>query len=180
MQDNDHVIKKYLAVMTFGISHLQRMHSELQPFYPYVPRVVQAARGAPGFSKIQPPNLGDLVHPRFFDEDCKRKNLEVSQVLFLWDDIEAVLAFTYNGIHREALRINKENSWFLHNCWPPYVAWWTQPDEVRWDVGCRKLEQLQDHGSTAVAMTLHSPFDVDSNSYRIDHERLSRYKRFYA
>jgi hypothetical protein len=165
--------------MTFGISHLPRKDIELLPFYPHVPRVLQGARSAPGFTKLQP-KLGDLVHPRFYDEDCQRKNLEVSQVLFLWDDIEAVLAFSYNGIHREALRINKENAWFLHSRWPPYVAWWTQMHEVRWDVGCRKLEHLQDHGSTPDAFNFHLPFDIDGKSYRTDHDRLRRYRSFYA
>lgn len=179
MADQKTATGKSLAIMTFGISHLQKKASELEVFYPKIPMVISAAKNAPGFGVVQP-SLGKKVHPRFYDATCRDLNREVSQVLFLWENIEAVLAFSYRGVHREALNANKANSWFVHKKWPAYVAWWTTLDEVSWNAGCRKLEQLFDDGSTPEAFNFQSPFGVDGTDYSTDRARLKHYQESYA
>lgn len=177
--DAGHPLRRYVTVMTFGISHLPKQSPPLVPFYPYVSRVVKAARAAPGFAAVQP-DLGPLEHPRFYDAIKENADLEVSQVLFLWDDIEAVVAFSYSGLHKEVLEINRRNGWFLHDQWPAYVAWWDHAENVKWSVGCAKLEQLHDNGPTPAAFNFKSVFAADGTAYRLDHDRLASYKRRYA
>ncbi|MGI0013885.1 MAG: DUF3291 domain-containing protein, partial [Nitrososphaera sp.] len=143
------------------------------------PMVLSAANSAPGFGIVQPA-LGKVMHPRFYDETCREKDLEVSQVLFLWENVEAVLAFTYRGVHREALNANKANSWFVHNQWPAYVAWWTRADDVNWATGCLKLEKLYDNGPTPDAFNFQRPFGVDGANYSTDRIRLKKYQESYA
>jgi Domain of unknown function (DUF3291) len=171
--------RRYVTVMTFGISHLPKQSPPLVPFYPYVGRVVKAARAAPGFAAVQP-DLGPVAHPRFYDSIKENADLEVSQVLFLWDDIEAVVAFSYSGLHKEVLEINRRNGWFVHDNWPAYVAWWDKARSVSWLVGCAKLEQLHDRGSTPSAFNFKYPFAEDGTAYKLDHDRLASYKRRYA
>lgn len=172
--------KKFLALMTFGISHLPKQSPQLCTFYPYVGRVVKSARCAPGFCAVQPTNLGPLQHPHFYSQAYREAMLEVSQVLFLWDDLESVIAFSYSGVHKEVLKINRENKWFSHEKWPSYVAWWTSMTDINWAVGCAKLEQLHKQGSTSVAFNFSLPFDVDGNPYKVDRDRLGLYKAWYA
>lgn len=116
----------------------------------------------------------------FYDATCRDLNLEVLQVLFLCENVEAVLAFTYRGVHREALNANKANSWFVHHKWPAYVAWWTTLDEVSWNAVSRKLEQLFDDGSTPEAFNFQSPFGVDETKYSIARAWLKQYPESYA
>lgn len=167
-----------LAVMTFGISQFSKRSATLEPFYPYVSQVIKAARAAPGFASQQP-SLGPLVHPRFYDSLKENAELEVSQVLFFWDNIEAVVAFSYSGIHKQVLSENRESSWFMHDKWPAYVAWWDRPENVTWAVGCAKLEQLKDRGPLASAFNFSHPFGVDGSTYTPDFKRLSTYKSRY-
>lgn len=169
---------EYLALMAFGISHLPKKSAEILPFYPHVSRVVTAARSSPGFGSIQP-HLGEMVHPRFYDETCQSANLEVSQVLFLWENIESVVAFTYAGVHKEALKVNGDNNWFVHEKWPAYVAWWTTPAECTWGIGCQKLEQLYDYGSSPEAFNFAQTFDSRGHPYKLDVDRLKQYRNWY-
>src|SRR3546814_11808142 len=73
----------------------------------------------------------------------------------LWDSLEAPMAFTYHGIHAEALARGRD--WFLKpvapsESWPPYVLWWVagnhRPD---WQEAVARHEQLHDHGASAHA-----------------------------
>lgn len=179
MSENGATARQYVAIMTFGISRLKRNSPALSPFYPYVPKVLQAARASPGFTAMQP-DLGPMMHPRFYDDECREHDLEVSQVLFLWENLESVIAFSYSGIHQEALRANHNNEWFRHERWPSYAVWWTRPSDVTWAVGSEKLERLHSMGPTADAFDFRNLFGPAGGTYNVNSEILGAYKRHYG
>ena len=74
-----------------------------------------------------------------------------------WRDLESIWAYTYSGIHAEALA--KGRTWFRKGDWPPLVMWWSEmrPD---WAEGVARHEQLHDHGASAHAFGFRQAFDV--------------------
>lgn len=168
-----------LAVMTFGISHYARRSPELEEFYPYIAKVIKAARAAPGFGSKQP-ELGPLVHPSFYDDSRRAAGLEVSQSLFLWDSVEAAVAFAYSGVHDETLKRNRDAGWFSHAEWPSYVAWWEASDQLTWSIGCSKLEQLHVSGPTPSAFNFKLIFGADGSRYQLNRELVDRFRAYYT
>lgn len=115
-----------------------------------------------------PPSWGAARYPRFYVE---RGDEWSPQALSLWDSIEAALAFSYHGIHAEALAHARE--WFDKPSWPPYVAWWVGPDHIpQWSEAAERLEHLHDHGPTPRAFSFKRAFDPEGNAYRTDGARL--------
>lgn len=95
--------------------------------------------------------------------------------LSLWTDLESPMAFTYHGIHAEALAHGRE--WFLKPnlppqkpAWPPYVLWWVTAHHVPdWREAVRRLEYLHDNGPSPEAFDWHDPFDPSGIPAKIDH-----------
>jgi hypothetical protein len=87
--------------------------------------------------------------------------------------LPSLAAFTYAGIHREAMR--HASDWFVARSWPGYVLFWTEatrrPD---WSDGVARLELLHDEGSGPRAFDFKSPYDADGNPTTIDREEVKR------
>jgi len=82
-----------------------------------------------------------------------------AMTLSLWDDLESVAAFAYNGAHAEALMRRKD--WFQSLGLPSYVAWWVAEDHnLDWKEGSDRLDHLHAHGSSAFAFNFAKPFDA--------------------
>jgi len=87
--------------------------------------------------------------------------------LSLWNDLERVVAFAYNGAHAEALMRRKD--WFQAVGLPSYVAWWVaEHHDVDWKEGSERLDHLHAHGSSAFAFNFAKPFDAGGNPCRLD------------
>src|SRR5688572_79781 len=65
-----------------------------------------------------PASWGEHVYPRFYVE---RGDGHSPSTLSLWTDLESPMAFSYAGIHAEALKHGRD--WFVRPEWPPYVLW---------------------------------------------------------
>lgn len=91
--------------------------------------------------------------------------------LSLWADIECLMAFTYNGVHAEALK--HARNWNVKQTWPPLVLWWVpghhRPD---WEEGVERLEYLADHGPSPRAFTFKRPYRPDGTETTIDRDRV--------
>ncbi|MBB4238619.1 DUF3291 domain-containing protein [Rhizobium esperanzae] len=91
--------------------------------------------------------------------------------LSLWADIESLMAFTYNGVHAEALK--HARNWNVKQTWPPLVLWWVsghrRPD---WQEGVERLEYLADHGPSPGAFTFKQPYGPDGAETTIDRDRV--------
>lgn len=114
-----------------------------------------------------PQSWGLQVYPRFF----KDENAEgwAPSTLSLWRDLESVMAYSYLGLHAEAMALGR--NWFQKGAWPPLVLWWTgaQPD---WAEAVQRYEYLHDHGASARAFGVKSAFDAAGQPLVTDPARI--------
>lgn len=121
-----------------------------------------------------PLSWGPHSYPRFYTGS----DAHSPSTLSLWTDLEAPMAYTYHGIHAEALSHGRE--WFTkpvlpdgRTAWPPYVLWWVAADHVPdWREAVARLEHLHDHSASAQAFDWKTPFDAAGAPYRIDRESV--------
>lgn len=127
-----------LAFLTVGVLHEPVGHPRVQGFVDRLPAVYAAADASAGFQARSIRDVvtwkhswGEVVPPACYPK------LDISEryamTLSLWNDIESVAAFSYNGAHAEALLRRKD--WFQSLGLPGYVAWWVPEDHhVGWKV----------------------------------------------
>jgi hypothetical protein len=106
---------------------------------------------------------GEGANPIFVSDSFDTRGKPTVLTLSIWESIEDVRSFAYNGFHETALFRRKE--WFLPQLWPTYAMWWiedgAQPTFIE---ASRRLEALQAHGSTSFAFDFKTPFQPDSDS----------------
>ncbi|WP_171181460.1 DUF3291 domain-containing protein [Ruegeria sp. HKCCD8929] len=126
-----------------------------------------------GYASDEGPSpWGKEVYPRFYED---RGDGWSPATLSLWHDIESLFAFTYFGLHAEALKRGRE--WFRSPNWPPLVLWWhSQRGNPTWSEGVERIEYLQDHGPSPYAFTFRAPFDEAGSSLKIDRVRVRELK----
>ena len=155
-----------IAFYTFGILHETSGHPRVQEFVDRIPSTFSGAEATKGFiarSHGFDPELtwGDKNDvPRFYDSSKHPPEPSTPKTISLWEDLESVFSFAYQGLHLEALQKRKE--WFQTPEWPTYVAWWVGDDErPTYADGARRLEHLHDNGPTPEAFTFKQPFDSE-------------------
>jgi Domain of unknown function (DUF3291) len=113
-----------------------------------------------------PESWGTQVYPRFYVE---RGDGWSPSTLSLWADLESPMAYTYGGLHAEALRHGRE--WFVQPEWPPLVFWWVDHDHVpTWQEAVERHEFLYDNGPTPSAFHFKTAFDSNGRPLVIDRE----------
>jgi Domain of unknown function (DUF3291) len=166
----------WLAVYNFGMFRERADSPGNQGFRDREPVNLDAVERAPGFigragyeGEPGRESWGAQVYPRFYVE---RGDGWAPSTLSLWADIESLMAFTYSGVHAEALR--HASDWFVPKRWPPYVLWWVaeghRPD---WQEAVDRFERLHDRGPTPKAFSFRSPFDAHGRPTAIDKEVVS-------
>ena len=119
-----------------------------------------------------PSSWGPQVFPRFYVENGDGW---APSSLSLWRDLPSLFAFSYSGIHVEAMQNARQ--WFDRHTWPPYVLWWVREGHVpTWQEGVERLEHFHDHGSSSVAFDFKKPFDPHGNPTSIDRTAVQRQK----
>jgi hypothetical protein len=166
-----------LAMYNFGLHVGPYDAPEVQGFLRREPANFAAAERAAGFvgrsgypGEPGPHSWGPQVFPRFIQGSGFES---APSSLSLWRDIESLMAFTYAGVHADALK-NARN-WNLKGYWPPLVLWWVEPDRSGspdWREGADRLEQLHDYGSGPTAFTFKQAFDPDGLPYEVDRDRV--------
>lgn len=115
-----------------------------------------------------PQPWGPEVYPRFYEE---RGDGWSPATLSLWRDIESLFAFTYSGLHAEALRRGRE--WFRQGGWPPLVLWWHDGAGLpSWAEGVTRYEALHDHGPGPRAFTFRDAYDSAGRPATVDKTRV--------
>ena len=165
----------HLAMDNFGLHVAPLDAPEVQGFIRREPLNFAAAEKASGVvgrsgsrGEPGPRSWGVMAFPRFI----KGSGFESGpSSLSLWQDIESLMAFSYSGVHAEALK-NARN-WNTRNAWPPLVLWWVEagrrPD---WQSAASKLEFLHDHGPGPEAFTFKQPYGPDGLPAEIDRSRV--------
>ncbi len=170
-----------LAFMTLGILKQPVGHPDVQGFIDRLTDVYAAAETSPGFVarsirdvKTWEHSWGPVVRPTCTPPDLPRERYAMT--LSLWESLEAVVAYSYRGLHNEALA--KRADWFVRGSWPAYVAWWVPEHHVpRWSEGTARIDHLHAHGSTAHAFTFKEPFNADNVRVTLDRSRMPQAAR---
>lgn len=164
-----------LAFKTYGLLKADFDDPAVKGFVDRIADVFDVAEGAGGFidhAGTGRADWGDRVVPRFSEGAMER----TVGTLSIWQDIDAVSIYALQGVHSEALR--RRHEWFPPADHPNHVAWWIADDHIpTWAEACERLEYLHDHGSTARAFSLRSPFDAEGRPTKLDPAKLNYYHK---
>jgi hypothetical protein len=167
-----------LAFMTIGVLHAPMDDPRVQGFVDRIDVIFAAAGSSDGFVGQSVPDeatgeesWGPLVTPTHFQ---KEEYLDrTAATLSLWNDLESVFAFAYNGVHAEALR--KRAAWIVHGEWPSYVAWWVSDDHTpSWSEACERYDRMCQEGPSPAAFDFKRPFSHDGEPIEIDRAIVGR------
>lgn len=167
-----------LALYTFGVFAQPARGGANEGFFELEEQIFPLVDHAAGFisrsgydGEPGPPEWGEQVFPRFYEEKGDGWS---PATLSLWRDAEAAMAFSYHGLHAEALKRGRE--WMVRPSWPPYAAWWVGPDDApSWADAVERHAHLHEQGPTPRAFDFKHPFDPGGAPTAIDRARVSNY-----
>lgn len=109
------------------------------------------ADGRPGFVWRLQTEDGDATAIRVFDDDAFIVNLSV------WESLDALAAFVYDGTHRDVMR--RRGEWFERLAEAHLALWWIRAGRVPTvPQAVARLEYLRAHGPSPHAFTFRVPF----------------------
>jgi len=166
---------KQLAFMTFGELLEDYGHATIEGFRSRAPGVFDAADGTVGFVgrpariiEVDAPSWGELVAPQCWGGEVTSRHVAT---LSMWESIEAVAAFAYNGAHGEAMRRRKD--WFVPTNLPEQVAYWLEDGELpSWEQAASRMDHLHKHGPSGYAFLIRSSFDEHGSPYKLDVQKV--------
>lgn len=166
---------KHLAMYNFGLHVAAYESPAVEGFRLREAANFEAAARAQGFigrsGYAGDPELscwGEQVFPRFIQGNGFAT---APSSLSLWADIESLMAFSYSGVHADALKHARH--WNVRQSWPPLVLWWVDANVVpEWKDGVERLEHLHDNGPSAIAFSFKSPYSRDGEPAEIDRGRM--------
>lgn len=124
---------------------------EVRGFVDALEPINALADAAPGFVWRLQTEAGDATSIRAYDDEMLIVNLSV------WDSIDALRSFVYDGDHLAVMRRRRE--WFSRMGEAYLVLWWVPVGTVPTPLeAAEKLDMLQRLGPTPDAFTLKSPF----------------------
>lgn len=165
----------HLAVYNFGVHTASYLAASVQGFALREPLNFEAATRAVGFvgrsgyaGEPGPESWGEQVFPRFLEEAGRTSGVSS---LSLWQDIESLMAFTYSGVHADALKHARH--WNERHAWPPLVLFWMDAGQLpTWKEAVERFELLTDRGPTPQAFSFKSAFTSEGVPYAVDRERV--------
>ncbi|WP_415788307.1 DUF3291 domain-containing protein [Deinococcus saxicola] len=165
-----------VALTTFSVMKQPYGHPEVQGFVNRTPGVLQEVERSPGFIARAPlvqldearaghdergsGLWGPLRVPRYYTGGRTARTDSRASTLSLWTDLPSALESVYkNPLHHEALKRRRE--WVLKPEGPSYALWWVGDTHTpTWEEACVRLEHLDAHGTSPLAFTFKSAFDV--------------------
>ncbi len=168
----------HLAIYNFGLPKESFEAESFKGFALREPLNFQAAEEAVGFvarsrSDDEPGLWGDQVFPRFIEGTGFERGVSS---LSLWRDIESLMAFSYSGVHAEAIR--NRHHWTRKQAWPSLVLWWVAEGVYpQWSEAVRRFEYLHDHGVSPDAFNFKTAFDPDGNPLAINRDKAREYRK---
>ncbi len=167
----------HLAIYNFGIHTESYLTATVQGFGLRERFNFEAADRAVGFvgrsgyaGEPGPDSWGAQIFPRFLTEIGRESGVSS---LSLWLDIECLMAFTYAGVHANALKHARH--WNERQAWPPLVLFWVKAGETpSWSEAVQRFERLTDLGPGPAAFSFKSAFTADGDPYVINRERIKQ------
>jgi hypothetical protein len=168
---------QHLAIYNFGLHVAPYDSAEVEGFRLREGPNFEAAARAHGFvgrsgyeGEPGPSSWGTQVFPRFIQGSGFSS---APSSLSLWADLESLMAFSYSGVHAEALK--GARNWNVRQSWPPLVLWWVDAGRLpEWSEGVERLEYLHDNGADSRAFTFKQPFAADGSQAKIDRAEVRR------
>ncbi|MGR6468301.1 DUF3291 domain-containing protein [Rhizobium sp. PAMB 3182] len=164
-----------LAIYNFGLFRASYDSDLVEGFRLREPFNFAAAEAAEGFvgrsgyeGETGPACWGPQVFPRFI----KGSGFETApSSLSLWTSLEALMAFTYSGVHADALK--HARIWQVEKAWPALVLWWVPKDRLpTWAEGVERFEHLHDHGPSPHAFHFKKPYDCEGQDAVLKRDRV--------
>ena len=160
-----------VALYTFGVFAVPSDDPVNDGFHTRNDPILEAVDSAPGLiarsgyaDEQGPQPWGEQVYPSFYVE---RGDGWSPATLSLWSDLESAFAFSYSGLHAEALAHGRE--WMVKPEWPPYALWWVTGDhQPTWHEAVARHLQLHENGSSSDAFNFKKPFDALGRKVSID------------
>ncbi|MBW6423793.1 DUF3291 domain-containing protein [Rhizobium sp. XQZ8] len=162
-----------LAIYNFGLFVAPYESPEVDGFRLREPANFLAAERSHGFlgrsgypGEGGPESWGPQIFPHFI----AGSGFEwAPSSLSLWADLESLMAFTYNGVHADALK--HAHGWQQKRQWPALALWWTEirPD---WAEAVGRFEYLYEHGPSFEAFNFKEPYGPDGGKTTIDRARV--------
>jgi hypothetical protein len=141
----------HLAQLNVALGKAAVDAPEMAEFMANLDRVNALGDAAPGFVWRLQDDDGNAtsIHP--YDDERMIINLSV------WESIEALWSFVYDGGHLEIMRRRRE--WFQGLTTAYVVLWWVPEGRIPTvDEAMARLDHLQAHGPTAEAFTFKRRF----------------------
>jgi hypothetical protein len=104
-------------------------------------------------------SAGFVSQPTPTDEGSIFKGINLLN-LSIWETIEHLRSFTYQGRHAQAL--DRRAEWFLQGTSPNYVLYWAPIGHKPTERGVKeRLDHLIEHGPTPFAFTFNQHFTAE-------------------
>ncbi len=167
----------HLAIYNFGIHVEAYATAPVQGFALREPFNFEAATRALGFvgrsgydGEPGPESWGEHVVPTALGNLSGRSTVSS---LSLWEDIESLSAFSYAGVHADALKHARQ--WNIKQDWPPLVLFWVPVgDKPTWSQAVERFERLMGEGSGPGHFTFKTAFAADGGPYQLDRARVKQ------
>lgn len=164
-------MSKNLALFTFGIFVAPAEDPKNADFHALNDRILALVDRSEGFisrsgydDEPGPAPWGPQIYPHFYEEKGDGWS---PATLSLWTGLAPAMAFTYHGIHNQALVRGRE--WFRSPQWPPLTLWWVAEDETpTWQDAVARHLTLHENGPGPDAFTFRQAFDPEGALARID------------
>jgi len=185
---------KQLAFTTFAVLREPYGHPLSDEFAVRVDSVFAQAETSPGFvarakEVVVDDKLSDFERnwgkwgrfaaPRFYSGGTTAYTDARASTISVWTSIEAAFAFSYSGLHLEALKAR--HRWFEKPQWPSYALWWIDQGHIpSWSEAASKIEYLHDNGPSPLAFSFGNSFGVDGAPYTIDRGRRQKFVSGYV
>jgi Domain of unknown function (DUF3291) len=167
----------HLAIYNFGVHVESYSTASVQGFALREPFNFEAAARAVGFvgrsgydDEPGPESWGDHVIPHSLGDFGGRSTVSS---LSLWEDIESLSAFSYTGVHADALKHARQ--WNVKQDWPPLVLFWLPAGErPSWSDGVERFERLMRYGPAPAHFTFKNAFSPEGEPYQLDRGRVKQ------
>ncbi|HSI79088.1 MAG TPA: DUF3291 domain-containing protein [Solirubrobacterales bacterium] len=144
----------HLAQVNIAVPHEPLESPVLAEFVALLDPVNAIADSTPGFVWRLQDESGDATSIRAFEDESILINLSV------WDSIDALWQFVYDGRHLEVMRRRRE--WFTRLTAAHLALWWVQAGELPAPAdGRERIDHLRTRGPTPQAFTFKRCFGPD-------------------
>lgn len=167
----------HLAIYNFGI-HVETYDTAVVQGFalrePFNFEAAERARGFVGRSGYEgepgPESWGEHVVPQSCGDLSGRSTVSS---LSLWQDIESLAAFSYTGVHADALKHGRQ--WNVKQDWPPLVLFWVSAgDRPHWSVAVERFESLMRKGAAPDHFSIKQAFNAEGKPYQLDRARMKQ------